>query len=188
MTQMQNTPAAASGTKVFGLWSSVFSLSAGLCSSVFSLFFLSGCGSGHPAPTYPVTGKVVFSDDGTPLSTGGAILWESTPDEPGELLFNARGAIQADGTFELTTFEEGDGAVAGEHRVLVRPKRDASDWTERGIVPRPVIAQRLESYETSELRFTVKEESNDFTVTVERPTARELRPGRRMRPPDPATR
>lgn len=177
MTQMQNEPAAASGTKVFGLWS-----------SVFSLFFLAGCGSGHPAPTYPVTGKVVFSDDGTPLSTGGSILWESVPDEPRELPFNASGAIQADGTFELTTFEEGDGAVAGEHRVLVRPKRDASDWVERGIVPRPVIAPRFERYETSELRFTVKEEGNDFTVTVQRPTARDLRSGPRVRAPDPATR
>ena len=107
---------AASTTGVFGL-------SAGLWSSVFGLFVLTGCGSGHPAPTYPVTGKVVFSDDGTPLSTGGSILWESVPDEPGVLPFNASGAIQADGTFELTTFEEGDGAVAGEHRVLVRPKR-----------------------------------------------------------------
>ena len=78
--------------------------------------------------------------------------------------------------------------MAGEHRVLVRPKRDASDWMERGIVPRPVIAQRFERYETSELRFTVKEEGNDFTVTVERPTAGDLRPGPRVRAPDPATR
>ena len=157
-----------------------------LRSLVFALFFLAGCGSEHPAPTYPVTGTVVFSDDGTPLSTGGSILWESVPDEPKELPFNASGVIQADGTFELTTFEEG--AVAGEHRVLVRPKRDASDWVERGIVPRPVIAPQFERYETSELRFTVKEEGNDFTVTVERSTARNLRPSPRLRAPDPATR
>ena len=157
-----------------------------LRSTVHGLLFLAlaGYGSGHPAPTYPVTGKVVFSDD-TPLATGGVILWESVPDKAGELPFNASGAIQADGTFELTTFEEGDGAVAGEHRVLVRPKRDASDWTERGIVPRPVIAQRFERYETSELRFTVKEEGNEFTVTVQRPTARDLRPGPRVRAPVP---
>ena len=111
--------------------------------SVFVLFLvtLTGCGSGHPASTYPVTGRVVFSD-GTPLSTGGSVLWESVPDNPGELPFNASGAIQADGTLELTTFEEGNGAVAGEHRVLVRPKRDVSDWAERGIVPRPVIDPR----------------------------------------------
>jgi len=31
----------------------------------------------------------------------------------------ATGELQADGTFVLTTFEKGDGAVAGQHRVFI---------------------------------------------------------------------
>ena len=132
-----------------------------------TLVGIGGCSSRHPAATYPVSGKVVFAD-GAPLSTGGIILFKSvaTEDQP---TFDARGAIEADGTFRLFTFEEGDGAVAGKHQVLVRAKRDAADYLERGIIPQPVIDPRFEHYETSGLEFTVEEGSNEFTVTVERP-------------------
>ena len=136
--------------------------------TVLTLVSAAGCGPQRPAATYRVSGKVVFAD-GTPLATGGTILLESVDGQPA---YNARGAIQDDGTFRLSTFDEGDGAVAGKHRVIVIAKRDAADWVERGIVPRPVIDPRFEDYETSALGFTVEPDGNDeFTVTVERPTA-----------------
>jgi len=127
---------------------------------------LSGCGPGH-AKTYPVSGKVLFGD-GTPLTTGGAIHCESVVTEG--LPVNARGAIRADGTFVLSTFADGDGAVSGKHRVLVRAQRDAVDYRkEEDVIPKPIIEPRFERYETSGLEFTVKEGNNDFTVVVERP-------------------
>lgn len=130
-----------------------------------------GCGSGHPAPTYPVTGRVQFAD-GKPLNTGGIILFQSLPNGE-QASYDARGSIAEDGTFQLSTFEEGDGAVAGKHRVLVRAQRDSDDYVKRGITPRPVIDPRFERFETSGLEFTVKDGTNDLTVVVERPgTAR----------------
>lgn len=126
---------------------------------------LSGCGDASPR-TYPVRGKVVFAD-GTPLSTGGVVLSESASD--GSAAVNARGAIAPDGTFELTTFNPGDGAVPGKHRVLVRAQRDPTIFLEHGIPPKPVIDPRLEQYDTSELQFTVEEKSNDLTIEVRRP-------------------
>jgi hypothetical protein len=129
---------------------------------------LQGCGPDHP-PTYPVGGKVVFAD-GKPLTTGGVVLLESVVTEG--LPVNARGLINADGTFKLTTFDDGDGAVAGKHRMLVRPQRDADDYLKRGIIPRPIINPRFERYETSGLEFTVEEGNNEFTVVVEPPTGR----------------
>ncbi len=36
---------------------------------------------------------------------------------------SAQADIQADGTFRLTTFERGDGAVLGKHRVTVKSTR-----------------------------------------------------------------
>lgn len=128
---------------------------------------LQGCGSDHP-PTYPVSGKVVFEEDGKPLTTGGVVLLESVV-AGGLPAVNARGLIKADGTFELTTFEDGDGAVAGKHRMLVRAQRDSDDYLKRGIIPRPIINPRFERYETSGLEFTVEEGNNEFKVVVQRP-------------------
>ena len=124
-----------------------------------------GCGSGNP-PTYPVQGKVVFAD-GKPLTTGGIVLTESITGE--HVHINARGAIDANGEFRLTTFNDDDGAVAGQHRVMVRAKRDSDDYIKRGIIPRPVIDPRFENYETSGLEFTVQQGKNEFTLEVQLP-------------------
>ena len=61
--------------------------------------------------TVPVKGKVTYK--GKPL-TEGEIVFE--PDNSGR---EAHGSIQPDGSFELTTFKTGDGAVPGTHRVAV---------------------------------------------------------------------
>ena len=126
---------------------------------------VAGCDSGRPA-TYPVEGKVVFPD-GTPL-TGGMVEFEFVGGEGNPL--NARGRIEEDGTFCLSTFEAGDGALAGEHRAIVRPP--APDYSPRksGPLPKRIIDPRFERYGTSDLRFTVKEGKNDFiTIQVARP-------------------
>ena len=127
-----------------------------------------GCGS-DPATTYPVSGKVVF-DDGKPFTTGGVVMFE--PIAVGEQpVYTAAGAIAADGTFRISTFQEGDGAVAGEHRVLVRAKRDVDTFGKFGRLQtsKAAIAPRFENYETSGLVFTVEPSINEFTVVVKRP-------------------
>ncbi len=72
-----------------------------------------GCSSGSGAlPTLiPVKGKVTYK--GQPL-TKGEIKFE--PDGYGR---KARGQLQADGTFELTTDKQADGVVAGHHQVSI---------------------------------------------------------------------
>jgi len=70
-----------------------------------------GCGSNHPE-TAKVKGTVLI--DGAPLTKGTVQFY---PDEGQP----ARGEIQPDGSFELTTFKtKGDGAVLGEHTVTVQ--------------------------------------------------------------------
>ena len=72
-----------------------------------------GCGPGggtNPS-LVPVKGKVTYK--GMPLTKG---TIKFVPDGYGR---EARGAIQSDGSFVLTTQKEGDGAVAGEHRVAI---------------------------------------------------------------------
>jgi len=52
---------------------------------------------------------------------------------------------------------------------LVRAQRDQDDYIKRGIIPRPVIDPRFESYPTSGLEMNVKKASNEVTLVVERP-------------------
>lgn len=69
-----------------------------------------GCGE----RLYPVKGMVTF--EGKPLPGGGSI---SFVPKDGEKIRSAGGEIKEDGTFVLTTEKPGDGAMAGEYRVVI---------------------------------------------------------------------
>jgi hypothetical protein len=117
----------------------------------------SGCG----AAKYPVEGKVVWMD-GTPAKelAGGMVVFEST-----EAPKAARGVIQEDGSFRLTTERPDDGAAPGPYRVLViQPEPDDS------IRPRPPLAMdmRFGAFETSGLTYTVQPGKNEPVFKVER--------------------
>src|SRR5262245_9136078 len=73
------------------------------------IVILAGCGGPR---FHPVRGIVVFPD-GKPLS-GGWVTFE--PLDSG-VKTSAVGDIQPDGTFQLTTARNGDGAMAGRYRV-----------------------------------------------------------------------
>lgn len=73
--------------------------------------FLIGCDDGRPA-TYPVAGKVVFEDGGSPVFGDVEFF------EPSQKI-NARGKIERDGSFSLGTYADSDGAVAGQHKVVI---------------------------------------------------------------------
>lgn len=132
-----------------------------------------GCGS----KTYPAGGKVVFKEDGKPL-TGGRVEFElDTSDTKARV--SACGEIQPDGTFRLGTFKPGDGAVEGPHRAIVLAPLAGGDL-DRLPTPRAsaVLHERFTDYQTSKLRFTVTRDKNknDFVIEVERP-AKPRRPG-----------
>lgn len=123
---------------------------------------LSGCGRGDRLSTYPATGQVSYPD-GRPLE-GGTIIFESV-----EQTVTARGAIDIDGGFELGTYESGDGAVAGRHRVAISPPSQMDVDPDEGEVP-ALVHPRFTHPETSELEFTVSADGpNRFEVEVERP-------------------
>ena len=73
----------------------------------------SGCGTsaGARAALIPVKGKVTYK--GQPLAQG-TVTFESQDSRR-----RATGKLQADGTFVLSTYKEGDGVVAGEHSVTI---------------------------------------------------------------------
>ena len=67
----------------------------------------------------------------------------------------ARGQLQSDGTFVLTTNKEGDGVVAGHHRVSI---------TGTGKSPREASRQEIHAAESSKLEADVDAEHTEFTL------------------------
>ena len=136
--------------------------------------FLLGCGSDPGA--IPAGGSVKFAD-GTPLA-GGQIQFQLASDGAAP---TARGTIGADGTFQLTTFEEDDGALPGKHRVMITPLYEPidEDWEDKlletGKQPQPKKADgpqmdpRYQTYKTSKLTYTVTEDAsqNQFEIVVD---------------------
>lgn len=79
-----------------------------ICGLVALCVLLAGCGSG--AKLGRVTGTV--SVDGKPV-TQGTIMFIPADGKA------AVGSIGPDGHYTLTTFDDGDGALVGEHRVTI---------------------------------------------------------------------
>jgi hypothetical protein len=126
----------------------------------FALLLLSavGCGS----RLYPVRGKVTYAD-GKPV-TEGMVVFESK-DQANRI--TARGEIRADGSYELSTYQPGDGALPGKYQVLVAPKSDpnAVDKPSRP----PPFDLRYAEFKTSGLEFEVTAAGpNDFPIKVDK--------------------
>lgn len=127
------------------------------CMALALAFSLTGCGN----RLYPVQGKVTL-DDGTPL-TKGLVVFEGGG---GEKPVSARGEIQPDGSFQLSTNRPGDGVPPGSYRALINPM-DLSDIPdEQKKLPFDIKYMRLD---TSELSFEVKAETNNLQIKLARP-------------------
>jgi hypothetical protein len=105
-----------------------------------------GGGAGQLPSLIPVKGKVTYK--GQPLPKG-MIRFE--PDGYGRM---ATGKLQADGTFVLSTLKDGDGAVAGVHKVFITDT-DKSLAKDRGF-------SKYASADTSGLTAEVTADKTDF--------------------------
>jgi hypothetical protein len=109
-----------------------------------------GPGSGTTGSLIPVKGRVTYK--GQPVTTG-VIKFE--PDGYGR---EARGKIQSDGTFVLTTYKDGDGVVAGHHVVTVFDMGIKS--------PRNAVAKKYAEAASSGLTADVDAEHAEFTFDL----------------------
>ncbi|MCE9560623.1 MAG: carboxypeptidase-like regulatory domain-containing protein [Planctomycetes bacterium] len=126
---------------------------------LLTLGCLSGCGGGNPK-TYRIPGRLVY-EDGKPVP-GATIVLQTTHD--GKRI-PARGLVNPDGTFELTTFTDKDGVIEGEHDITIVPL----PATDSATPSKPVIAAKYSSSESSGLKFTVKLDTTEILVKVEPP-------------------
>jgi hypothetical protein len=134
-----------------------------------------GCSSKDPnrLETVPVTGTVTYN--GKPVD--GAIVTFLARKEN----IPATGMTDAEGRFSLTTYEDGDGAVIGDHDVSVNKTigsastavsidEDPEHYTP-GITPPPVVKhlvpERYSQPDTSGLKVTVaKGVKNDVELAL----------------------
>lgn len=127
---------------------------------IATICFLAASGCSSQLETYPVKGMVEF-ENGRPVVLG-TVEFLSLDHK-----LNASGTIQEDGTFELTTFEEGDGAVAGKHKCVVIQMVIGEDITRSHRASTVgVVDPRYGSYDTSGLDATITEGKNEVKLIV----------------------
>ncbi|MEX0641324.1 MAG: hypothetical protein WD468_01415 [Pirellulales bacterium] len=121
-----------------------------------------GCGEQRGLDTAAVSGTVTL--DGKPYTQGGSILFQPRP--RGKM---ATGRIQDNGTFELSTYSEGDGAVVGEHKVAIMPPSpEVVDENNPAPPPKSPIPKKYRSPATSGLTFEVLDnQANEFSIELQ---------------------
>jgi hypothetical protein len=128
--------------------------------AIASLSLTLGCG-GASSNMAPVKGKITL--DGAPLKTGVV----STIPTAGR---GAKGGINADGTFELGTNSENDGASVGLHKVAVLAFDKSAGQGAEAERGKPLVPDRYLSPESSGLTIDVKAgEENVVTLELTSP-------------------
>jgi hypothetical protein len=132
--------------------------------AALSIAAVTGCGGERIVnpETVPVRGKVSYK--GAPVPKG-TVTFE--PDQ-GQA---AVGEIQPDGTYQLSTFNPGDGAVPGHHRVRIvantadptKIPGSSPGWTP----PKDLVPKKYDSVGTSGLEATVAKDSKEINFDLQ---------------------
>ena len=133
----------------------LFVLSVVLC-----VMILSGCGGKNQR----LSGKVTFSDDGTPVPHGAIFFTDGQ--------FMSQGVIKSDGTYVVGTKEKTDGIPPGTYKVyFAGVELEESVTTPDGFSDRkytPLISSKYGDPETSGLIFTADGSTKTFDVQLDR--------------------
>jgi hypothetical protein len=141
---------------------SIGSISSWVC----LICLLGGCGDGR-LPTYPVRGRVVF-ESGAPVRMG-SVEFRSEKHQ-----LAASGLINSNGEFTLGTYAGGDGAVAGDHQIVVsqyvsptsHPAAEHTHAHGDALHATGLVAIRHSRYESSGLKATVEPNDENFVELV----------------------
>jgi hypothetical protein len=131
-----------------------------------------GCGAD---PTMPKLGKVygTVSYHGKPVDAG-HIVFTPVAGKGGETGQTATGEIESDGTYTMTTFNTGDGAILGQHVVTVTVREKGTEAYPKpkpsGAIdyklPKSLAPKRYETADKSPLRCTVLETGTKFDIEL----------------------
>lgn len=121
---------------------------------------LTGCEQADPnrVAVFPVTGAATLN--GQPLPAGALVVLHPKNTTDARVL-PARGHVGSDGTFKITTYEDNDGAAAGDYAVTVTyyPPVQKGD----SVAPGPnVLPRKYENAVTTDLVIHVAEGDNQL--------------------------
>lgn len=116
-----------------------------------------GCGP----KMHPARGTVTL-EDGTPLNKG-LVIFERVEGGPP---LTARGNIQSDGRYELSTEKPGDGVPPGRYTVAINPLDNSDAPDEQKKLPFDI---KYLNHKTSGLEYVVQAGPNDYPIRLLRP-------------------
>jgi hypothetical protein len=120
-----------------------------------------GCSSGQPTLAV-VRGTITYK--GKPVPNGTITFVPANGPA-------ATGKIHRDGTYTLTTYKAGDGAVLGTHKVVVAAMEDMTGRLpeDRNPLPPSLVPNKYSSIGTTDLTAEVKEGGNNINFPLEDP-------------------
>lgn len=113
-------------------WQAPFTQRLGAAIGVLTIVCLIGCGGDDwQAVTYPARGTILINGQ---APVGAVVELRAAAESPDVRNSRPWAIVQADGSYELSTYERGDGAPAGDYKLTVRWPPD---------VNQPSMADRL---------------------------------------------
>lgn len=123
---------------------------------LFVLLAAVGCNKSDRVPVHPVEGQLTWN--GQPLANAFIVLHPQNAAADSKVL-PARAQTDAEGKFQVTTYDQADGAAIGEYKVTVEYYRPVKNGG--GFEPGPnVLPPKLARPETSEITVRVAEGKN----------------------------
>ncbi len=154
-------------------------LAAGLCSVVLLVGLLGCSGGAKQAATGKVSGKVTYQEK--PVEAGSVTfvpIAEGASADTGVATKPAGGAVKSDGSYVLTTYQDGDGAIVGRHKITFFPAAAQAAEASGGEAGKHDEAPAASSYRglmPKEAEVEVKEGTNEINIElVPNPEAKEL--------------
>src|SRR5262249_26091982 len=124
-------------------------------------------------PMGRVSGKVTYK--GRPV-TSGSVIFTPAKDKGGAGGHIATGNIQPDGSYTLTTFDTGDGAILGQHIVTIEsrghaamtgPPIDPKTNRPKYVPAKSATPEKYGSLEKTPLRYTVEPGTKTINLELE---------------------
>jgi hypothetical protein len=129
-----------------------------------------GCGGSGPKrpKTVPVSGQLMYKDKAKGLqpAAGATVIFnpKAQPDEKYPIF--PKGTVKEDGTFQLTTYAEGDGAPEGEYGITVVWQIGKGGFGGEGAGP-DKLGNRYGDNKNPKMTATVKAGGEPFKFEIE---------------------
>jgi hypothetical protein len=121
-----------------------------------------GCGDPNRVN---VTGKVTFSDDGSPLKRG-VVCFDNDK-------IMARGTLKADGSYAIGVEKDGRGIPPGSYKVSIFfAQEELPGGAPHALRYNKLIDDKYASRHTSGIELVVEPSTTRFDITVDRPTTK----------------